>query len=958
MKIVQILKTLVLVCVLFLWMPGIALGNDPDEITSSFTYWPPVIDGVVAWGEWDISNWIEFDHGFITVLNDWTRLYILVDVLEDTSDDPRSPASSRDYFWLTFDTDEDGDITPADLSYRLDVGTYNMTYWHYQAPGLLSPFRRDVIYRVIDPDYREYFRSSVAAGFGCFYGDRTQVWFEELLCLNHRVWEFGIDLDEIDAEAGELVRMGLRIVSETPSFTEDVPPNFHTDFSDLIEVRLAAEAMGPTAGPSASVWFDETDERDAIEVTQAIQTRANDMPLVAGKTTVARMYVQRTRDTGQFVIVYLHGTRDGNSLPGSPLSKLFWAPTTTIRRGVLYDTANFLLPDSWVEGTVEFHGRVFDLSGRRQDTSTFFSLTFTPKDIPVYWVIPVEINVEGRADPIVVSDEEIARPQTYLETVYPVPDVEFVRRDWSEVGATITSRVDPYAELTEEEESYWNGEVVNGIIDALQEYYAWLEQSSEQPPDQIIGIVPLMGNSDPVWNGGRGHVIAIDTREFGMAHEINHNLDRRPQEEATWGLHVTDPRVDNNRDWGCGAGGADPEWPWHSDRIQEVGFDTRDPWVDGYEELHLPVSHRFTVLPGEPLRAGSSSRLIGFVDFMSYCESYLYDPVRDIYPRVLPKRWISTYRWERLFDFFTLGPRPMPFRARPLVYYMSGHINVDGTARLNPVFVQPGIPTKDIAPGDYTIEVQDSYGKTILTTPFLASFIDVEGNEVETAYFHFQLPEQEGTSRILLKKGERILDMLEVSKNPPQVTVIAPKEGEQWSDLQTIEWSAKDEDGDPLHFDIFYSPDKGESWRPVAWNLQGEAYKVDTSFLPGGKAAKIRVIATDGFNTTEAVSSGTFMVKGKAPKGFIIQPEAETQFSPGEPISLKGEATDLEDGPIPDASFIWSYDSTVFGTGRRVNARLPEGVHEITLTVFDSEGNTGQDTVVISVRIPDREGEE
>jgi hypothetical protein len=154
---------------------------------------------------------------------------------------------------------------------------------------------------------------------------------------------------------------------------------------------------------------------------------------------------------------------------------------------------------------------------------------------------------------------------------------------------------------------------------------------------------------------------------------------------------------------------------------------------------------------------------------------------------------------------------------------------------------------------------------------------------------------------------------------------------------------------------VICKPSKGESWQPVARNLEGEAYEVDTSFLPGGEAAKIRVIATDGFNTTEAVSSGTFMVKGKAPKGFIIRPEAETQFSAGEPISLEGEATDLEDGPIPDASFIWSYDSTVFGTGRRVNARLSEGVHEVTLTVFDSDGNRGQDTVLIPVGIPDRE---
>jgi hypothetical protein len=804
MKIFQVLKTLGLACVLFLWMPGIAFGNDPDEITSAFTYWPPAIDGVVGWGEWDTTNKVEFDHGFMTVLNDWTRLYILVDVLGDATDDPRSPGSSGDYFWLTFDTDEDGDITYDDLSYRLEGGAYNMVYRHYSAPGVLWPDPRYVVHGGTDSDYHEYIRSSVAAGFGCFLGDGTVLPYppRHAACLNHRVWEFGIDLDEIGAEAGELVKMGLRIVSETASFTEDVPPDFHTDFSDLIEVRLTAELLGPRAGPSAPVWFDETDEVDAIEVTQAIQTRGNDMPLVAGKTTVARMYVETTGESGQFVNVYLHGTREGNNLPGSPLSKLFWAPTT-IDRERLYDTANFVLPDSWVEETVEFHGRVFDLTGRRQDRSTFFSLPFRPNEIPVYWVIPLEINVEGRAEPIVVSDEEIAGPESYLETIYPVADVEFVRRDWSEVGETITSEVDPYAQLTEEEELYWNGVVVPDIMDGLRAYYAWLEQSLEEPPDQIIGIVPYMGDSDPVRAGGTGRVIAIDTRGYGIAHEIDHNLDRRPQEEATWGLHVSDPMTEtvwiegtewwqpvDNPGWGCQAdGGPDPEWPWDNDRIQEVGFDTRQPWVDGYEALHLPVSHRFTVLPGQLRRVGQLSLVTGFVDLMSYCSSKLYDPERGIYPFVFPVRWISTYRWERLFDFFTPPERRLmrPLMARPLVYYMSGYLNVDGTGSLNPVFVQPGMATKDMAPGEYRIEVQDSYGKTLLTTPFVASFIDADRNEVETVSFHFQLPEQEGTSRILLKKGKETVDMLEVSKNPPQVTVIAPKGGEEWSDLQTIE---------------------------------------------------------------------------------------------------------------------------------------------------------------------------
>jgi len=280
---------------------------------------------------------------------------------------------------------------------------------------------------------------------------------------------------------------------------------------------------------------------------------------------------------------------------------------------------------------------------------------------------------------------------------------------------------------------------------------------------------------------------------------------------------------------------------------------------------------------------------------------------------------------------------------------VSGQVSKNGTGSLDPVFVQLGIPTEDIPPGDYAVEVQDTSGKPLLNTPFFASFTDVEGNAVQSVQFRFQLPEQEGTSKILLRKGAQILDEIMVSGNPPTVTVLAPNGGEQWSSRQTIQWSAEDQDGDPLRFTILYSPDQGHSWFPVAWGVQGQSYEVDTAILPGGDAACVRVIATDGFNTSQDDTDGTFVVQRKPPAAYIIQPEADSRFSPGESIQFEGEAFDVDDGSLPDESFIWSYESTVFGVGREVNARFPAGIYEVTLTVVDSDGNTGQDTIVIFV---------
>ncbi len=920
----------------------------PLSIDSSYRYWPRTVDGAVGWWEWDVTNRIDFDHGFITVLNDNIRLYILVDVLGDTTEG--SP--SEDYFWLTFDVDRDGAITPdVDLNYGPAPGTYDMQYQYYSGPGSWSGG---------DPGY---IFSSVAAGFGCFFADGTEWLYTAPLapvCDNHRVYEFGIDLREIGAHAGGDVRMGLRIVSANPDFTDEVPANFTHDFSDLIEVSLAPYP-GPlwAVDPTASVGFDERYGKDGIEVTQAIQTRMNDMPLVDDKATVARMYVQTSGATfAQPAIVYLYGTSDGHNLPGSPLSTLFLAPvydfpSSIPRRDQLDSTANFVLPDSWIEGTVTFRGRAMDLFGHEVASSTV-SHTFTPREVPVYWSVPINTGTEEA--PNVVNNHHIARQETYLETVYTVPDVEFVRKGWEEVGAT--------------------GHGCDEVIQKLNDYYdrvqlAWilgLRAVEVEPgyvvieeafalPDQIYGFMPRtcttstgnpMGMSNPVWLGGRGRVAIgfageMTNAEPVMAHEINHNLDRRPDGEATWGLHVGNPDPDTwgisnpnaDRSWGCGASGPDPDWPRTDDDINEVGFDTRVPWG-------ARGSDRDTVVP------------LSCPDFMSYCGR-----------ERAPTRWVSPYRWENLFNHAFAAPLAAGLSSHThqvqqqtqTVYYVSGYLSKNGTGNLNPIFVQPGIPTPDIPPGEYAIEVRDAFGKVLLTKPFFASFVDAEGNAVEETHFRFQLLEQPGASKVFLKKGGQILDGIVVSENAPTVTVMEPNGGEQWTGRQTIVWNAQDQDGDSLRFTILYSPDKGKSWYPVAWSIEGQSYDVDAAILPGGDSARVRVIATDGFNTTQDDTDGTFWVQPKPPDDVGGRPEPDSHYWPGQLIHFEGEAFDVDDGLLPGERFIWSYDSTIFGTGSQVSARLPAGYYEVSLTVVDNDETTGQDTIGILVYDSDINGD-
>ncbi|MCS7219951.1 MAG: hypothetical protein RML36_07710 [Anaerolineae bacterium] len=852
---------------------------------------PPQIDGVVGVGEWNLSSKVEFANGFLVAANDGIRLYILLDVLGDTAD------GAGDYFWITFDVDEDGVIDAnQDLNYGIHPTTGNMRYQYYLGPSQWTGLQPST-------------RSSRAKGFDCFFGDGTlQFTFSpfSVSCASHRVWEFGFDLAEIGAQPGDTIRMGFRAASGTPSFTNDVPANFSSNFSNLIQVNLSNVTL-PSPSPSATIVFDA----NPIEFTQAIQTRGNTLPLVQDKATVARMYVDVNGvAASQPVIAYLYGSVGGVDLPGSPLATLYQAPTS-IDRAQLSHTANFALPSSWDQGTVTFKGKARTLLGGEINTADI-GITFNARKRPTYWYIP--INTGTNASPTLISTSEMDSQRSYLETVYPVPGVNWVFKPWTVIGPTTIGNA--IAELNE----YYNAVVLAWALSVL-----FTGREPYPLPDQIYGFTPSGGGlSDPVWVGAAGRVargFRGTSLEGTMAHEINHNLDRSAT--GTWGRHVPG---------GCGAGGPDSAWPYSNDDIQEVGFDTRQPWVS--------TSAQKSVVPSN------------VPDFMSYCQSGF-----------LPTKWISPYRWTNLYGTFAASASAAMLESVnqvQVVYYISGEIHRDSTGSLNPAFVQPGIPSMRYGEGNGELRILDAGGKLLDSFPFPVEFLDDPEEPVETVYFNFLLPYRRGAKKIVLFYQGRELDNISFSPNPPTVMVTSPQGGQSFSvskatrmeevyqpmETLRIAWSASDLDGDALYFTLLYSPDDGQNWYPIVSNIQGNSYDLDLNLIPGGAAARIRVIVSDGVNTAQDDSDGTFIVGDHAP---VVTASAPPLIAPGAPVPLIGEAVDQEDGLLPDDRLVWTEGTNGLGTGRRLLVTLDPGPHTITLSATDQDGNTTQATLSVFV---------
>jgi hypothetical protein len=287
-------------------------------------------------------------------------------------------------------------------------------------------------------------------------------------------------------------------------------------------------------------------------------------------------------------------------------------------------------------------------------------------------------------------------------------------------------------------------------------------------------------------------------------------------------------------------------------------------------------------------------------------------------------------------------------------YLLCSGLIVDGLVTITRPFYRftSSAGNDDAGEGSYTLELQDAGGAPLFTRYF-DTVGDSEHPVEGSGYFRQVVPWQAGTARIVLKEGQTVLRITHVSANPPEVTLLSPNGGEFWPPYgeQTVTWTGSDADGDPLRYALVYSPD-GDTWKAIATNLVGESYTLDAGRLAGSETARLRVVASDGVNTSQDESDGTFTVEGKPPEVYIIYPLDNSIVPPGRMVVLEGAGTDLEDGPLTDDPlFTWSSSlEGELGVGRELRFDdLRPGWHTITLEATDSDRFVSQASVSILI---------
>jgi hypothetical protein len=137
------------------------------------------------------------------------------------------------------------------------------------------------------------------------------------------------------------------------------------------------------------------------EVTQAIQSLENDVPLVANKPTYVRVYARQIQGPNALEVdAYLYGFRGATPLPGSPLRALY-PVRSLVNRGFDRDARDdgwlFKVPESWTRaGTIALQAKVNPRKEYTEQNQTnndlVGSFTFTHK-APICTVfIPVRTS--------------------------------------------------------------------------------------------------------------------------------------------------------------------------------------------------------------------------------------------------------------------------------------------------------------------------------------------------------------------------------------------------------------------------------------------------------------------------------------------------------------------------------------------------------------------------------------
>jgi hypothetical protein len=694
-----------------------------------------------------------------------------------------------------------------------------------------------------------------------------------------------------------------------------------------------------------------------FEVVQVVQDLNNSVRLVEGKRTVLRAYA-RVADstlpqTEWYPNAQVRGWRNGVELPGPifPVNnpKITTVADFSVLRPDPTRSFQFELPPEWVRSgtltlrfTVNPNLAIYESGGNpignnsgeqdniavvqvRPPCFAFASIHSTTA--PNYW--PWE-NADG-----------FARIMERAKSMLPVPDIHIhptTERVSDEHFCIRTCGIFPCGFVCNDPFDLTQNDDWNEALEELAVYDSFDQNRPGCSRTHYVGAIHPDA-VDVAWGGlgetpgthfiaymSPGNLNAENMPWAGrtIAHEFGHNLNR---------LHVN--QTSSSR--ACGGNApANPDPSYPGDTCTFAG-------VAGTPNIALAATPMgFDMVTFKPIRPEAAG------DLMSYAAN----------------RWPSIYTYNAMMN--ALGPTGPGFAAAaapPPGPYMlvRGILNVvQATARVkgcysleegiaDPAKVQKSLDDAAAQGGHgYTIRKLNAGSAVLEETPLVLR--ESEDGDEQTSTINQFITKPAGMAALQIVRAGAVLAECRATASSPVVNGVAAVYDNQGPSLQ-ITINAGDADNDPLRFTVQFSNDNGATWRTLRVNEGSLSFTVNPRFLPGGAQCRIRVIASDGFNSA-AATSAAFALPGRAPEPFIGGLRDGQRLAFGTSESLLGFAFDAEDGSLPTADLSWDLAGPTPKTGAGASlavSDLSPGVYTATLGTTDTHGNPGTKTLTFEV---------
>lgn len=323
--------------------------------------------------------------------------------------------------------------------------------------------------------------------------------------------------------------------------------------------------------------------------------------------------------------------------------------------------------------------------------------------------------------------------------------------------------------------------------------------------------------------------------------------------------------------------------------------------------------------------------------------------------------WINENHYRALLSEFA------KFLLDPDVILVSGTIGQNGSVVADPWYsITANEASEPAADGTHAVEFWDAGGHSLARFPFTPGFVadaypvtlpaavDDTSMTLDSAPFVFAIPRPARLARITVAKGGQVLLERAVSPHPPRVQVLSPRDGDNYATGEPvpIRWNAQDEDGDPIHTAIQFSPDGGASWHGVTMDLAGGEFEFQAPDISTSQGV-LRLQITDGMNTTEVLSP-RFRIQGTT-GGLIASAGPRRTAAIGEPVVLDGSGShDPAGGPVQLSWRIAAEPDgppTVLNDGQSGHPSftpMREGRYSIRVVVTSGDASAVASTTVIA----------